>query len=119
MPQVRSGDFRQIATIEKPARDTLPNGEKVVRYEPDYMAYVSIKGIRGSMVENAKQVAPEASHKIMLRFMRGQTLDESRRINIKGNIYDIHFVDDVMMQGRLWEVHVKQQRGAIGDQAGY
>ena len=116
---MRSGELRHRAIFQRPVRSVSGTGEETVTYEDDFTASVGIKGIRGSMVENAQQVAPDSTHRIMLRYMMGRTLNETHRILIGIKQYDVLFVDDIMLKGRYWEVHVKQRMGADGDQSSY
>jgi SPP1 family predicted phage head-tail adaptor len=116
---MRSGELRHRAIIQRPVRAVSATGEETVTYQDDFTASVGIKGIRGVMVENARQVAPDSTHKIMMRYMMGRTLNETNRILIGCNQYDVIFVDDIMLKGRWWEIHVKQRMGADGDQSGY
>jgi SPP1 family predicted phage head-tail adaptor len=116
---IRAGQLRTRATFQRPVRTLNDIGEEVVTYEDDFEASVSIKGIRGSMVENARQVAPEATHKVMLHYCKDRVLNESTRMISCGREYDIIFVDDVQLKTRFWELHVKQRKGAHGDQTGY
>lgn len=116
---IRSGALRHRATIMRPVRAVSTTGEETVTYEEDFIAFAELKGIRGVMVENAQQIAPDATHKIVIRFMAGRILNETRRICVGVNEYDIIFVDDIMMKGRWWELHVKQRLGADGDKTSY
>ena len=116
---MRSGELRQRAIFQRPVRVVSGTGEETVTYQDDFQASVGIKGIRGVMVENARQVAPNSTHKIMLRFMKGRVLNETHRVLIGCNQYDVIHVDEIMLKGRYWEVHVKQRMGADGDKTSY
>lgn len=116
---IRAGQLRHRAVVQEPVRTENATGEEVVTYQDCFEAFAEIKGIRGVMVENAKQVAPESTHKIMMRYGPNNLVNESHRILICSREYDVLFVDDIKLKGRWLEIHVKQRKGAYGDKSGY
>jgi SPP1 family predicted phage head-tail adaptor len=111
--------YRHRAIFQKPVRTVSSTGEETVSYIDDYLASVSIKALRGKLLEASKQIAPTASNMIELRYSGDKTLNETYRIKIGGLIYNVLFVDDVRLKHRDWEILVEQNRGANGDQSGY
>ncbi len=93
---IRAGKFRHYADIEH----FVPTGTgKGDRGQPkgNWLAFLndvpmSVEPIRGQLAEIKRQLVPEASHQIWMRWEAG--IQAGMRVNYQGRLFRIGYVDE-------------------------
>jgi len=113
-----AGQMRHCGYIQQATRTKNEIGENVVTWADWKRIDLKITALRGDKREDIRQISPEASHLIKCRYLPTIKITEANRIRIRDGIYNIKFVDNVMLMNKDLEIHVEQQRGSFGDKTG-
>jgi len=87
MPAV--GDRRHRVTIVQPS-ETITRGEPVVTWSDVATRWASVEPLAGRELWNARQVQPDVTHRVTLRYESGMAINTKWRLRLaSGRILDI------------------------------
>ena len=89
-------------TIQKPVVEIGGIGQQYRVYKDWIQVWASAKNLYGGEFYQAKQVREERTVKVTIRYLSG--LDETMRILMDGELYNIVFIDDIRLENEYMEI---------------
>ena len=104
---IRAGALRHCAIVQEAVRSIGTTGVPTVTYEDIDTVKCSITSTRGSVAETYRQISPQSTHVVKMRYYKHIKADD--RLVINSVAYDIDHVDNVKQMNRWLEVLVHEQ----------
>ena len=91
-------------------------GAEVISYTKTMTLWGSIVGLSGREEQTALQVSPNSSHIARIRY--NETITESSRIQLKGKIYNIDYINDIDSRRKIMTIYCQEDKSPRGDGTG-